>query len=113
MQNFVQPGKTLTLTAPRTLTSGQAALVGSIFGVACSDVASAAEGEFALEGVFDLPKATGITFSQGAAAYWSDAEYSMVAANSGNSYLVGAAVKAALTGDTTVRVRLNGIGTLT
>lgn len=113
MQNFVQKGHTLTLAAPRTLTSGQGALVGTIFGVACGDVASGVNGEFAVVGVFDLPKATGVTFSQGAAVYWSDAEHRCVAANSGNSYYVGAATEAAGSGDTTVRVRLNGISLLT
>lgn len=37
MKNFVMEGKTLTLTAPYALTSGQGLLVGSLFGVASGD----------------------------------------------------------------------------
>ena len=54
MKNFIQHGKTVTLTAPYDRESGQGALVGSIFGVAAGDVLSGADGEFVLEGVFDL-----------------------------------------------------------
>ena len=38
--NFKQPGEVLTLTAPYQRDSGQGALVGAIFGVALSTVAS-------------------------------------------------------------------------
>lgn len=34
MKNYVQPGNTITLTAPDTVASGDGLIVGSIFGVA-------------------------------------------------------------------------------
>ena len=34
MKNYVQPGNTITLTAPYAVTSGDGLLVGAIFGVA-------------------------------------------------------------------------------
>ena len=34
MKNYVQPGNTITLTAPYAVTSGDGLLVGSIFGIA-------------------------------------------------------------------------------
>ena len=37
MKNYVQPGATLTLTAPYAVVSGDGLLVGSIFGVATTD----------------------------------------------------------------------------
>ena len=37
MKNYVQPGNTITLTAPYAVTSGDGFLVGSIFGVAAGD----------------------------------------------------------------------------
>jgi len=39
MKNFVQPGKTITLTAPYAVTSGDGLLVGSVFGVAAGTAA--------------------------------------------------------------------------
>ncbi len=56
MKNYVQPGNTITLTAPYSVTSGDGLLVGSIFGVAAGDAADAETLEVALIGVFDLTK---------------------------------------------------------
>lgn len=106
MRNFVQDGEVLTLTAPYAVASGGGAKVGSIFGVACGTVADAAEGEFAVVGVFDLPKASG-AITQGAKVYWDDTNKVVTGTASGNT-LIGVAVKAAASGDATVRVRLNG-----
>ena len=39
MKNFVQPGNTITLTAPYAVASGDGLLVGSIFGVASGSAA--------------------------------------------------------------------------
>ena len=59
MKNYVQPGETLTLTAPRALASGAGLLVGSIFAIATADAAQGANVEAITRGVFDLPKAAG------------------------------------------------------
>ena len=40
MKNFVQPGSTITLTAPYAVASGDGLLVGAIFGVAAGDAAN-------------------------------------------------------------------------
>ncbi len=39
MKNFVQPGNTITLTAPYAVASGDGLLVGSIFGIAAGAAA--------------------------------------------------------------------------
>ena len=39
MRNFVQPGNTITLTAPYAVASGDGLLVGSIFGIAAGTAA--------------------------------------------------------------------------
>ncbi|MBL4557289.1 MAG: DUF2190 family protein [Rhodobacteraceae bacterium] len=71
MKNYVQPGATLTLTAPYALTSGDGLLVGSIFGVAAGDAASGATVEAALTGVFDLTKIGSQAWTVGAKVYWT------------------------------------------
>lgn len=109
MKNYVQAGKTLTLTAPYAVSSGGGALVGSIFGVAAGDVANGAEGEFQVEGVFDLDRTTGAStaWSVGDLIYWDNTAKKTTKTLTGNK-LIGVAVKAAADGDATGRVRLNG-----
>ena len=56
MKNFVQPGNTITLTAPYAVVSGEGLLVGSIFGIASGVAAIAEPDETVLVGVFDITK---------------------------------------------------------
>lgn len=72
MNNFIQEGEVLTLTAPYTRTSGQGAQVGSIFGVATADVTSGAAGEFSTCGVFELAKTSAQAWTVGQKIYWDD-----------------------------------------
>lgn len=58
MKNYVQPGNTITLTAPYAVTSGDGLLVGSIFGIASADAALNDPVEAALTGVFGDAKMT-------------------------------------------------------
>ena len=51
MKNFVQPGNTITLTAPHAVASGDGLLVGSIFGIAAGAAALGEPVETALVGV--------------------------------------------------------------
>ncbi|MCZ7674635.1 MAG: DUF2190 family protein [Roseovarius sp.] len=109
MKNYIQPGNTLTLTAPYAVTSGDGLLVGSIFGVAAGDAASGATVEAALTGVFDLTKIGSQAWTVGAKVYWDDTNKRCTTVATDNT-LIGVAVEAVAggAGDTTGRVRLNG-----
>jgi predicted RecA/RadA family phage recombinase len=109
MKNYVQKGETLTLAAPYAVSSGGGALVGSVFGVAATDVASGEEGEFQVAGVFDLVRETGAStgWSQGALIYWDNTNKRVTKTSTSNK-LIGVAARAAADGDATGRVRLNG-----
>jgi len=72
MKNFVQEGKVLTLASPYARSSGQGALVGSIFGVATKDLDNGASGEFLVEGVVELVKVGSQAWTVGAKIYWDD-----------------------------------------
>ena len=116
MKNYVQPGLTLTLTAPYDVAAGACALVGAIFGVAASAVVSGARGEFDTQGVFDLAKATGAAWTEGAAIYWDNTNKNCTITATSNT-LVGYAVKDDVlgampgSGDTAGRVAvIPGIG---
>ncbi|MDR0808395.1 MAG: DUF2190 family protein, partial [Gemmobacter sp.] len=72
MRNFVQPGNTVTLTAPYAVASGDGLLVGSIFGVAAGTAASGEAVETALTGVFDITKVGSQAWTVGARVYWDN-----------------------------------------
>lgn len=104
--NFVQPGEILALVAPYTRTSGQGALIGSIFGVATSDVASGSTGEFAVEGVWTLAKTSAQAWTQGQKVYWDDTN-KRCDSDGTLGQLIGAATVAAANPSASGSVRLN------
>jgi predicted RecA/RadA family phage recombinase len=111
MKNFVQPGSTITVVAPYALTPGAGCLVGLIFGVACAAYASGAvDAELQTEGVFDLDALNTDTASGTApvAAYWDNTNKRITVSSAGNTK-VGVITQAKTSGQTTARVRLNGV----
>lgn len=105
MKNFIQEGRTLTVSAPRAVESGDGVLVGLLFGVAAFDSDSADEVEIDTVGVFDLAKATGAAWAVGDPIYWDDSAYNATRTATGN-VLIGVATAAAESGDTTGNVRI-------
>lgn len=104
MINKIQDGNILELTAPYTRLSGEGALVGSLFGVAFTDVASGAIANFAIKGVFELAKAA-VAVTQGEAAYWDNTAKVVTNVPTSNT-LIGAFTVAAAIGDAKAKVRL-------
>ncbi|HUX16666.1 MAG TPA: capsid cement protein [Phycisphaerae bacterium] len=90
-KNFVQPGSTLTLSAPHDVSSGDGLLVGSLFAVASGDAVSGADVEAMTEGVFDLAKTAAQAWAQGDKVYWDAAAEECTTSAPGN-VLVGVAV---------------------
>ena len=109
MKNYVQPGNTITLTAPYDVASGDGLLVGSVFGVAAGDAASGATVETALIGVFDLKKVASQAWAAGDKVYWDNTNKEATKTATGNT-AVGVATEAVAggAGDVIGRVRLNG-----
>lgn len=107
MKNFTQPGRTLTLTAPYAVTSGQGAQVGSIFGVAVKDVANGARGDFVTKGCLDLTKTTGEAWAEGQLLYWNNTTRA-VTTTAATNLKIGVATAAAIAAATVGNVRLNG-----
>ena len=109
MKNYVQPGNTITLTAPYAVTSGDGLLVGSIFGVASGTAALGEPVEATLAGVFDITKIGSQAWTAGAKVYWDDTNKRCTNVATSNT-LIGVATEAVAggAGDTIGRVRLNG-----
>ncbi len=108
MKNYVQPGNTITLTAPYAVTSGDGLLVGSIFGVAAGTAALGEAVETAVEGVYDLKKVASQAWAAGDKVYWDNTAREATKTTTSNT-LIGVAVVAVAggAGDTIGRVRLN------
>ncbi len=109
MNNYLQPGDTITLTAPAGgVVSGTAYKIGQLLVVAAATVAATLPFEGAAVGVFTLPKDNTQAWTEGALLYWDDTAKELSTTATGN-LLVGAAESAALAADTTGPIRLNGI----
>lgn len=108
MKNCVQPGDTITVTAPYDVASGAGCLVGILFGVAAYTALSGAPVELAMEGVYDLTALSTDTASGTSlvAAYWDNTNKRVTTTSAGNTK-IGVIVAAKVNGDTTARVRLN------
>jgi predicted RecA/RadA family phage recombinase len=107
MKNYVQPGNIIDLTAPAGgIASGHAALFGALFGVATTAAEAGARVAVSVEGVFNLPKAAGVSFTEGQKAYWNDTDKNVTPTASGNT-LIGHAVEVAATGVTDINVRVS------
>jgi len=108
MKNYVQPGNTITLTAPYAVVSGDGLLVGSVFGVAAGTAALGEAVEAALVGVFDLKKVASQAWAQGDKIYWDNTNKETTKTATSNT-LIGVATEAVANGagDVVGRVRLN------
>lgn len=107
MKNFVQTGDALTIVAPYALTSGQGALLGSLFGVAASNAASGANVEIVPEGVFDITALSTDTGTVGTKMYWDNTNRRLTTTLTSNT-LVGCLTAAKGGTDATARVYLDG-----
>jgi len=107
---FIHDGKSIDHTPGSAVNAGDVVVQGELVGVAKLDIAAAALGALAVEGVFDFPKATGggTAITAGANVYWdvADTEAKTDDESAANK-LIGKVVKAAADADTTVRVRLS------
>ncbi|MGD0497527.1 MAG: DUF2190 family protein [Bryobacteraceae bacterium] len=107
MNNYLHKGERLTVTAPYAVSSGGGVKVGNVFGVASYDAVQNDSLEIAPNGVFSLAKDASV-FAQGDLAYWNDTA-KQVTSTVGSNLLIGLVEVAALTGDTTVAVKLTGV----
>ena len=107
MVNYLQPGETITVTAPYAVTSGMIVVVGSIVGIAAFDAAISTSVEVATEGVFTLNKTSALAITAGDLLYVDDTNH-VVNKTSSAQKLIGVALADAANPSSTVKVRLNG-----
>lgn len=83
MRNFVQPGEAIPLALPYAVSAGQGVQVESLFGIASTAGAQGEIVNLAIEGVFDLPKASGVTWPVGTRLCWQPESQSVVGESPG------------------------------
>lgn len=109
MKNYIQPGGTIGVAAPRAVLAGAGVLVGGIFGLANHAAAQDELVQISRSGVFgDVAKATGAAWAVGDKLYWDNTNFVLTKTASGNT-LVGAATDAAASGDAVGAVLLDGV----
>lgn len=106
MKNTVSAGLTIDHTPAAARAAGACTLIGVQVGVAMADVAANAEGPFAIEGVFELPKLSTDNMTQGAQIYWDNTNLRWTLTSAGNT-AAGKVFKAAAASTTTVQVKIN------
>ena len=109
MKNFIQPGVTVTVTAPRTVVAGEIVVVGLLAGVAVHDAASGAPVEITTEGVFTVAKTEAQAWATvGLAIYAIPGTGVATTAVTAGNVLIGTNMATALNPSATGVVRLNG-----
>ncbi|NLW84481.1 MAG: DUF2190 family protein [Phycisphaerae bacterium] len=106
---FIHDGDAVDFTPGSAVNAGDVVVQGDLIGIAKLDMVAGQLGALAVTGVFDITKATGTgTDITAGAKLWWNATNSRVEKTDGSGahkYL-GKAVRAALTTDATVRIRL-------
>ena len=104
MASYVQDGDLLDYTPSSAVAAGDVVVIGSLVGVAPRAIAANAVGALAVEGVFEIPCATGATGAQGSAiSYYATSGV----AHASTGTTAGKLAKARLVADTSVHVLLN------
>lgn len=108
MKNYIQPGKTLQVPAPRALASGDVVVVGVLAGVAANAAASGAPVMIDTEGCFAVKKTPAQAWTVGQPIYVTPATGVVTTATTAGNLYIGVAIEAAANPSDTGKIRLNG-----
>ncbi len=104
--NFIEKGEVLNYTATtKDIASGDLVIIGTIAGVAKTDITIGGTGSVHIAGVYSLPKAAD-AIVQGTKVYWSNANRNITTTKADNT-LIGVAANNAISSDAQVHVILN------
>ena len=103
---FIHEGHYIDHTPAGALASGDVVVQGDLVGVTVRPLAAGELGSLAVDGIFDFNKNTGVAFTVGTILYWDDTNNVVTTTSAGNK-LIGKVVRAAVSADTAVRIRLS------
>jgi predicted RecA/RadA family phage recombinase len=104
MASTVADGDYFDYTPASAVAVGDVVVIGAMVAVATRPIAANALGSLAVEGIFEMPCATGATGAQGSAINWY-ATSGVAHASTGTA--AGKLAKARVAGDTSVHVLIN------
>ncbi len=107
---FVHDGKQIDYTPSADVAAGAVVVLNDLIGITKQPIAANQLGALAVDGVFDVPKASGVgtAIAAGKTVYWDVADQEAKEdSESGANKLLGKTVLAAADGDELVRVRLD------
>jgi predicted RecA/RadA family phage recombinase len=104
---FLYDGNTINYTPVSDVSAGDVIVQGDLIGIAKHDIAAGQLGALAVVGIFSVPKAAD-EITAGAKLYWNSAtkQVALVPGTEPILPYLGKAVRAAVSADTTVQVRL-------
>ena len=109
MNNYVQPGDAIEVTAPYAVSAGGGVQVGAaLFGVAVDAASSGASLVIRTEGVFDIAKSTAQAYAAGARVFWDNSGKTLTS-NGTSNLQAGVVLAAAGTLDTTARIKIGNV----
>ncbi len=103
--NFIEKGEVLTYGATKNISSGDLVIIGTIAGVAKTDIAIGETGSVHITGVYSLAKANE-TITQGAKVYWSSKSNNVTTSKTEN-IAIGVAANNTISSESRVHVLLN------
>lgn len=104
MASYVAGDELFDYTPGSAVAAGDVVVIGSMIGVAPRAIAANALGALAVEGIWEMPVATGATGAQGSAINW----YAVSGvAHASTGVAAGKLAKPRLAGDTSVHVLIN------
>lgn len=112
--NFLGKGETITYANPintdgdGAISAGDGVLIGSLFGVAVTDIAEEASGAVALTGVWRLPKVSAQAWTQGEVIFWDGTQCTDTNNTAADLKAIGVAYAAADNPSSTGDVLLSG-----
>jgi predicted RecA/RadA family phage recombinase len=101
---YEQKGMLIDHTPLTAVTAGQVVRIGSMVGVAPRPIAAGETGVVAIEGVYEMDKATGADITSGAVAYLHDASGKVTGTR--DTWAVGYFTATGLNAATTATIRL-------
>jgi predicted RecA/RadA family phage recombinase len=104
---YVQDDEMIDYTPGADVAAGDVVVQGDLIGIATRDIKANVLGALCVDGIFDVPKASGAGTAIGAGVkvYW-DPTPKQATATAGALKLLGKTTQASADADTTVRVRL-------
>lgn len=104
MASYVADGDLFDYTPGSAVAAGEVVVIGAMVAVAPRPIAANALGSLSVEGVWEMPCATGATGAQGSAINWYATSG---VAHASTGVAAGKLAKARAAGDATVHVLLN------